>query len=97
MSASREGSVETLYRIVGEKAEALGFTVPDSAPFLNIPLSDLSLQPNTLIAAIIRGQHVMIPQGNDCMCPGDGVIVIAEASRGVSNLTDIFADKEAQK
>ena len=35
--------------------------------------------------------------GMPVMCPGDGVIVIAEASRGVSNLTDIFADKEAQK
>lgn len=94
LSASREGSVETLYRIVGEKAEALGFTVPDSGAFLDVPLAHLPLTQNTLIAAIIRGQHVIIPRGTDRMLPGDAVVVVAEADRAIANLTDIFSDRE---
>ena len=94
VGASREGSVETLYRIVGGKAEALGFTVPEEAPFLNVPLSRLHLKPKTLVASIVREQKVIIPQGGDCMRSGDAVVIVAEAQRAVSNLTDIFADNE---
>ena len=94
MSASREGSVETLYRIVGGQAEALGFTVPEGAPFLNVPLSKLHLKPNILLASIVRGQRVIIPKGDDCMQAGDSVVVVAETQRAVANLRDIFADSE---
>ena len=86
--------METLYRIVGGKAEALGFTVPEEAPFLNVPLSRLHLKPKTLVASIVREQKVIIPQGGDCMRSGDAVVIVAEAQRAVSNLTDIFADNE---
>ena len=94
VSASREGSVETLYRIADGKAEALGFTVPAEAPFLGVPLSQLHLKPKTLVASIVRGQKVIIPQGGDCLLAGDSVVIVAEAYRAVSNLTDIFADSE---
>ena len=94
VGASREGSVETLYRIVGGKAEALGFTVPEEVPFVGIPLSQLQLKPKTLVASIVRGQQVIIPQGGDCLLSGDSVVVVAEAYRAVSNLKDIFADSE---
>ena len=93
VSASREGSVETLYRIADGKAEALGFTVPEEAPYLNVPLSRLHLKPNTLIASILRGQRVIIPGGDDCMLAGDSVVVVAEPHRTISNLTDIFSDR----
>jgi len=93
VGASREGSVETLYRLVGGKAEALGFTVPEKAPFLNVPLMKLRLKPKTLIASIVRRQKVLIPKGDDCLMAGDSVVVVAEASRAVSNLTDIFDDE----
>jgi trk system potassium uptake protein TrkA len=94
MSASWEGSVETLYRIVGGQAEALGFTVPEGAPFLNVPLSTLHLKPNILVASIVRGQRVIIPKGNDCMLAGDSVVIVAETQRAVANLQEIFADSE---
>lgn len=94
MSASREGSVETMYRIADGRAEALGFTVPEGADYLDIPLARLRLQPNTLITSILRGQRVIIPRGDDCMKAGDAVVVAAEPHRMISNLTDIFADNE---
>lgn len=94
MSASREGSVETLYRIADGRVEALGFRVPENAWYLNASLSRLHLKPNILIASILRGQRVIIPKGNDCMMAGDSVVVVAEAQRAISNLRDIFADGE---
>ena len=57
-------------------------------------MSRLHLKPNTLIASILRGQRVIIPKGNDCMLAGDSVVVVAEPYRTISNLTDIFADRE---
>ena len=76
-----------------EKMEALGFTVPEEGPYLNVPLSRLHLKPNTLIASILRGQRVIIPGGDDCMLAGDSVVVVAEPHRTISNLTDIFSDR----
>ena len=46
------------------------------------------------MASIVRGQKVIIPQGGDCLLAGDSVVIVAEAYRAVSNLTDIFADSE---
>ena len=77
------------------KAEALGFTVPSAGSFLNVPFTELKLQPGILIATIIRNQQVITPAGNDYMTPGDSVIVIANTEKAISNLTDIFADSEA--
>jgi len=92
---SREGSIDTLYNMNNGKAEALGFTVPSAGSFLNVPFTELKLQPGILIATIIRNQQVITPAGNDYMTPGDSVIVIANTEKAISNLTDIFADSEA--
>lgn len=92
---SREGSVDTLYSLNNGKAEALGFTVPPTGSFLNIPFTDLRLKPGILIATIIRNQQVITPTGSDCMTPGDSIIVIANTEKAISNLTDIFANPEA--
>lgn len=90
ISVEREGGIEALYRIAGGKAEALGFTVPNTGSYHNIPLAKLPIKPNVLIAVIIRGRKVVIPQGGDCIMPGDNVIVIADAKMAYSNFVDIF-------
>ncbi len=94
VSVSREGGVETLYRIANGSAEALGFTVPKTGRFLNTPLSQLPIKPNILLAIIIRGRRVIIPKGNDCMQAGDSIIIIADSKRALANLTDIFEINE---
>jgi trk system potassium uptake protein TrkA len=92
IGASREGSVETLYSIAEGQVEALGFTVPEVGPHLNVSLADMKLQPNILIAAIIRNGEVIVPQGSDSFKPNDSIIVIADSSKAISNLSEIFAD-----
>ena len=90
MSQSGEGSVRALHRIVGGKAEALEFTVSQSTPHTNVPLAELKLKPNVLIACISRHNRVIVPKGNDMMLPGDTLIVVTTADRTLCDLKDIF-------
>ena len=92
MSNTVGGSVVTLYRIAGGKAEAVEFFIKSDAPYLNIPLSQLALKPNILIASIIRARKVILPKGNDSMQKGDTVVVITPTQRAISDLKDIFAE-----
>ena len=93
---SGQGSVETLYRIAGGQAEALGFTVPQTGAFLSVPLEKLPIQKGILVASIVRNQKVIIPRGADCMMPGDAMIVITSQGQPVAKLTDIFTDGEGK-
>ncbi len=90
---SLDSSVETLYKLAGDKAEALEFTVRTDAPVCNIPLKDLSLKPNILIAGITRGRKSIIPAGNDEIRGGDKVLILASGHR-INNLSDILGNKQ---
>lgn len=92
MSNTTGGSVVTLYRISGGKAEAVEFFIKNDAPYLNIPLSQLALKPNILIVSIIRARKVILPKGSDSMQKGDTVVVITPAERAICDLKDIFAE-----
>ena len=83
-------NVETLYKLVDGKAEALEFNARDDARLVNIPLKDLRLKPNILIGGIIRGRReTIIPGGFDVIMPGDKVVVLATDQR-LHDLADIL-------
>ena len=46
------------------------------AAILNVPLRDARLPQDTRVAAIIRGEDVVIPRGNEEIVPGDRIVVI---------------------
>ena len=81
-------SMETLYKLADDKAEALEFLVTDEFGYCGIPLKDLPTKKNTLIGGIIRGRKTIIPSGNDMILPGDSVVIIAEGAK-LTNLEDI--------
>ncbi len=82
-------NIETLYKLMDSKIEALEF-ISAADPRLNdIPLKDLATKPNILIAGIIRGRRTIVPGGNDCIQAGDRVIILAENQR-LSDLSDIL-------
>ena len=89
MDTTAGSKIETLYRIAGEKAEALEFKVSADFRGKEIPLKDLQLKKNTLIAGIVRERKTMIPAGGDCILPGDSVIVIS-AGHHYRTLSDII-------
>lgn len=89
--ANGEGSkVETLYKLMDDRAEAIEFKVSDDAPVLGVPLKDLKLKKNILIGGIIRGRKAIIPSGNDAIQPDDRVVVIASGIL-LNDLADIVA------
>ena len=89
MQNSVGSKVETLYKLVGGKVEALEFQVAEGSPVCGTPLSTLRLRRNLLIASINRGGKIIIPSGSDTIEPGDTVIVITTIT-GLSDLGDIL-------
>jgi trk system potassium uptake protein TrkA len=82
--------VNTLYRIVDNLAEVIEFTADSNTKFLEIPLRKLKLQKNILIAALVRGNSIIIPHGNDFIKNKDKVILITKNLK-LANLNDILA------
>lgn len=82
-------SIETLYKLMDGKVEALEFNVSKDFVGLKIPLKNLALKPNILIAGIIRGRKAIIPGGTDEILPGDRVVAIV-AGQQFYDLNDII-------
>lgn len=88
--ANKRGSnVLTLYRLVNDRVEALEFMAKSQEKFYDQPLRTLKTKDGCLIACIIRENRVIIPNGNDCICAGDNVVVVT-THKNFDDLTDIF-------
>ena len=82
-------NIETLYQLADGKAEALEFNVKSDSKVIGIPLKELSIKSNILIAGIIRNRRPLIPAGDDMILSGDNVVVIA-AEHKLQDLNDIL-------
>ena len=82
-------NVETMYQLVDGKVEALEFIVKSQTSYTDIPLKDLSLKANNLIACIARKRKIIIPNGDDCIQAGDNVIIIT-MEKQIQDIQDIL-------
>lgn len=90
MSNLRSAEIESLHKILSGKVEALEFLLKESIPGLTgIPLKELSLRRDVLIACIVHHEKIIIPTGNDVISNGDTVIVIATGNR-ISGMKDVL-------
>ena len=83
--------------LANSNAEALEFSADeDSFPCVNIKFSspDFKLKPNTLIAAIIRNDEIIIPDGNSVILPGDRAVVITVKENKYNCLRDIIENSK---
>ena len=88
--ANGEGSkMEKLYRLIDGKAEAMEFIVSEGEPYIGIPLKDLSIRKNTLVAMIVRHGRVIVPFGNDHFEANDSVVIVAGES-GIDDLNEVI-------
>jgi trk system potassium uptake protein TrkA len=88
--ANKRGSnVLTLSRIVEGAVEALEFFAKKPSKLYDIPLKDLHIKKNCLVACIIRDHEIMIPNGNSCIKQGDNVIVVT-THKNFDDLEDIM-------
>ena len=81
LQSSMGSSIENLYQLMDGKAEALEFIVREAADFTDVPLKELRLKKNILIAGLLRDRKAIIPAGDDVILPGDRVVVISGQHR----------------
>ena len=86
---TRGSNVLTLYRLVHNRVEALEFLAKRQEDIYDRPLRELHIKDHCLIACIIRGTRVIIPDGNATIRLGDNVIVVT-THKNFDDLTDIF-------
>ena len=86
---TRGSNVLTLYRLVNNQVEALEFLAKRQEKIYDKPLRELKIKQNCLIASIIRGSSVIIPDGNSSIRLGDNVIVVT-THKNFDDLTDVF-------
>ena len=84
-----EPEVVSLYRIVNNKAEAIEFRVSKESELTSVPLKNLKLKKNILIAAIVSNNRTIIPGGDTTIEVGDTVMVVT--TKTLKRLTDILA------
>lgn len=73
---SLESNVETLYKLMNGRVEALEFLLEKKSSIIGVKLADMQLKPNVLIAGIVRDGKLIIPGGQDAFQVGDTVIVV---------------------
>ncbi len=89
MRHSSINTIETLYRLLDNRVEALEFSILESCPVTDIPLAKLPIRPGHLVCCIRRGEQVLIPRGQDSIQVGDSVIIVT-LERGQQNILDIL-------
>ncbi|HSJ63501.1 MAG TPA: Trk system potassium transporter TrkA [Gemmatimonadaceae bacterium] len=88
LSHVRRGSVLAVAMLKGTRAEGIEFDVSARFPYAGRPLAQVRFPTGSLIGAIVRGDTVIIPRGEDAIRPGDRVVVfvLTEVAREVEAL-----------
>ena len=89
MESSVGSEFKSLHRFVDNKVEALEFYIPSKKKYTSIPIKDLKLKANTLLACIIRDNRVIIPQGKDTI-EVDDTIIIFTTNPQIKEVEDIL-------
>jgi trk system potassium uptake protein TrkA len=61
----------------GASAHLLEVTLAPDSPAGGQPIAELGLPRESAIVAIVRREHMIIPDPETVLCPGDEVIVLA--------------------
>lgn len=89
-NASKGSNVETLYHLFDHRVEAVEFKIDKESKVTNTPIMKLKLKNNLLICFIFRRGKVIIPSGQDCILPGDSVMIVTTHS-GFNDISNILA------
>lgn len=89
MQNSIGSNIETLYQLIEDKVEALEFRVHEQSELVGVPLKELQLKENLLIACINRKGNIITPGGQDSIEVGDTVVVVT-TNQGFHDLKDIL-------
>ena len=88
---NQSGAAVSVHAIAEGQAEAVEFLVDSSTKNCGIPLKQLKLKSNVLLASITRGVDTQIPSGDSTFAEGDTVVVVTSGRGILKNINDIFA------
>ena len=90
VASGSETRLEAFFRYMGKLVEITEIKVLPEDPGTGVPLKDLKLKKELIIAAIEHNGTLTVPSGQSVMEAGDSV-VIATKHKGISSLRDIMA------
>jgi len=88
---NQTGAALSIHTIADGQAEAVEFLVDEHTKNCGIPLKNLKLKPNVLIASISHGASSEVPSGDSVFHKGDSLVVVTSGSGVLQQLNDIFA------
>lgn len=86
------GDLVRLLRLEGGRVGLVELTVPDTSPNAGRPLYELRLPTDSAIVAILREGHVVIPQPETVVTPGDEVVALSSDQAEVLLRSAIVGD-----
>ena len=91
LQCSKHSDIENFYRIANNQAEVIEFKITNnSAKILGIKLKELAINPNMLIAFIIRNNKQIFPNGDDEIKLDDNVVVVSYKHK-IEHIDDIIS------
>lgn len=81
-----------MYQLLDGRVEALEFIIKSENAYTGVPLKDLNLKVNNIIACIARGRKIIIPNGDDSIQVGDSVVIIT-MTKQIRDLDDILVKR----
>ncbi len=89
IGATGHSKVERLYKLADRRVEALEFIADKQSKTIGVPLAELKFLENMLVAFIIRGGEIIIPDGKDAIRAKDRVVVVT-THEDIVDLDDII-------
>ena len=89
---ARAGAVLSLFKIAGDRGEAVELRAQDGAPAVGKPLREIDFPPNVMVAAVTDETDVRVPSGETVIKADDRVVVVA-LRESIANALNLFAAK----
>jgi len=83
----RGGGVRSGAALLGDEVEIIEVEAERGSRIISAPLMELGLPRGVLVAALHRGDELVMPKGSDQLAPGDRLLIVVMADL-VSKLTD---------
>jgi len=72
----RRGRIISVAPLKGEHAEAIEAEALETSEIVNVPLAKVKFPKGALVGAIVRGDEIIIPKGDDVIKPKDHLIIL---------------------
>lgn len=89
LNATGDTAIENLHTLADHKVEALEFIANEHSKGIGIPLMELELLDNTMVAFIFRDGELLFPSGKDSILAGDRVVIVT-THNNIDELDDLI-------